>query len=232
MTFLPTLAPVTANDRFKSRQGDWFSIGLIFAALAHGSLFLFFPELRAAEVTVPVTPPIVIERPPAVALPAPPQEIGRPRTPRVAAVMLEDEGPYQLLPLAPRYDRMPGRVAPHPDLPDLPPVPPGAEPESIPSFVPRDEEPILSNRAELVRELQERYPPALREAGIGGTAQLYVYVAETGSVTNARLKRSSGLAQLDEVAIDIIRHAEFTPAVLGDEPVGVWIELPVSFQTR
>lgn len=226
MTFLPTFAPATANDRFKSRQGDWFSIGLIFAALAHGSLFLFFPELRAAEVTAPVTPPIVIERPPAVALPAPPQEIGRPRTPRVAAALVEDEWPYRLLPLAPRRDL---RAEPYRDLP---PVPPGAAPDSMPSFVPRDEEPILRNRAELVREFQERYPPALREAGIGGTAQLYVYVAETGSVTNARLKRSSGLAQLDEVAIDIIRHAEFTPAVLGDEPVGVWIELPVSFRTR
>ncbi|MGD8496980.1 MAG: energy transducer TonB, partial [Gemmatimonadales bacterium] len=148
---------------------------------------------------------------------------------RVAAVLMEDEGPYRLLPLAPRHDRVPGRFAPRRDLP---PVPPGAEPESIPSFVPRDQEPILRNRTELLRELQERYPPALREAGMEGTAQLYVYVAESGSVTRALLKRSSGLVQLDEVAVEVMRRAQFTPAVLDDEPVGVWIELPVSFGTR
>lgn len=229
MTFLPTSAPVTANDRFKSRHADCFSIGLIFAVLAHGSLFLFFPQLRAAEVTVSATPPIVIERPPAVALPTSPEGIERPRAPRVAAAILENEGPYRLLPLAPRRDLLPGRVAPHRDLP---PVPPGAEADSIPSFVPRDREPILRNHAALLRELQERYPPALREAGIGGTAQLYVYVAETGSVTRALVRQSSGLTQLDEVAIEVMRHAEFTPAVLDDASIGVWIVLPVKFATR
>jgi protein TonB len=225
MTFLPTFTPATANDRFKSRSGDWLSVGLIFAVLAHGSLFLFFPELRAAEVEAPATIPLVIEQPPAVALPAPAHAIERPAAPRVTAVLMDERrNPYHLLPPAWR--------TPLPEEKRLPAPRPGVSPETEPSFVPRDEEPVLRNRVDLLRELKQRYPPALREAGIEGTAVLYVYVSETGSVTNTRVKRSSGFPGMDEVAVDVLRHAEFTPASLRDEPVGVWIELPVKFATR
>jgi len=217
----PSRLRISANERFKSRAGDWLTIGLIGAVLAHGGLFAFSPDLHAADVERPAVAPLVLHRPPAIDLPAAPQEIDRPPTPRVAAAVLdEQEGPYRFIP-------------PGPARPEALPLPrPGARPEDRLSYVPRDREPLLRNRGVLLRELQDRYPPMLREAGIGGTVRLYVYISETGEVEKTVLQRSSGQPILDRAAEEVARKAEFTPALNREEPVGVWILLPMSFDVR
>lgn len=210
---------ISANERFRSRAGDWLSGGLIGAVLAHGGLFVFFPDLHAAEVQRSAVAPLILHRPPAVDLPSTPQEIERPPSPRVAAAVL-DEGPYRYIP--------PGRARPE----ALRPPPRGARPEDQPSYIPRDREPVLRNRGVLLRELQDRYPPMLREAGIGGTVRLYVYISETGEVEKTMLQRSSGQPALDRAAAEVARKAEFTPALNRERPTGVWILLPMSFDVR
>lgn len=210
---------LSANERFRAAAGDWLSIGLIAAVLAHGGLFIFFPTLQAAEVRHPAPVPLVLQRPPGVDLPVAPQEIDRPAPPRVAAAVL-DESPYRYIP--------PGQARPE----ALPPPRPGARPEDEPSYIPRDREPVLRNRRVLLRELRNRYPPMLREAGIGGTVHLYVYISETGEVVKTELQRSSGQAALDRAAEEVARKAEFSPALNRERPTGVWILLPMSFDVR
>lgn len=111
-----------------------------------------------------------------------------------------------------------------------PPVIQPRQAESEPRFTPRDVEPSLSNRAEFSRLLDESYPADLRAAGRGGRVLLWVLLSKEGRVSEARVTRSSGEPALDSAALAAIRQAEFSPAMLKDSPVEVWIQLPVTFR--
>src|SRR5690606_14835812 len=101
-----------------------------------------------------------------------------------------------------------------------------------PSFSPRDREPALQNRTEFGRQLEAAYPPLLKDAGVGGRVLVWVFVDATGRVTSTRVYESSGQPQLDAAATRVLRdHARFSPALLRDQPVAVWIALPVTFAT-
>lgn len=91
---------------------------------------------------------------------------------------------------------------------------------------------MLRNRGVLFRELLLRYPPMLREAGIGGTVHLYVFISKTGEVVKTELQRSSGQPRLDRAAEEVARKAEFSPALNGDRPTAVWILLPINFDVH
>jgi protein TonB len=208
---------VTANERFKSKNGDWMAIGVIAAVLAHGALFAFFPEMNADDMGFTGDEAEVVDLPPEVEIPPPPEQISRPATPRVAAASLDED-----ITIA-RTDFESNPVE------NLPPPPAGARPSEVPSYIPRDVEPVLKNRAQLLRLAQQRYPSMLREAGISGTVGVYFFVSASGEVTNAVVQSPSGYPQFDQVALEIAQQGEFQPAMNRDKPVGVWIVLPVTF---
>ncbi|CAN5729283.1 hypothetical protein BH23GEM8_BH23GEM8_16010 [soil metagenome] len=101
-----------------------------------------------------------------------------------------------------------------------------------PRFTPYDVKPELVDRQRVSQSLIERYPPMLREAGIGGTVVLWVFIDADGVVTDTRVVRSSGHDLLDEAAGLAMRDMAFTPARHRSEPVAVWIQLPITFSTR
>lgn len=211
---------VTANERFKSKSGDWMAIGVIAAVLAHGALFAFFPEMNAADIDFTGDEAEVVDLPPEVEIPPPPEQISRPATPRVAAAALDED-----ITIA-RTDFESNPVE------NLPPPPAGARPSDVPSYIPRDVEPRLTNGRQIERVLQQRYPTMLREAGIGGTVVLYVFVDENGLPTNTQVQQSSGYPQLDAAAAQVVDEMEFSPAQNRDRPVGVWVLQRVDFSTR
>lgn len=211
---------VTANDRFKSRSGDWMAIGVIAAALAHLGLFALFPSLTADDMGFTAEEAEVVDLPPEVKIPPPPEKISRPATPRVSAAKIDED-----ITIA-RTDFESNPIE------NLPPPPAGARPSDVPSYIPRDVEPRMKNAAALQRLLQQRYPSMLREAGVSGTVGVYFFVDADGQVTNAQVQRSSGYPQFDQVALEVAQRGEFTPAMNRDKPVGVWIVLPVEFKTR
>lgn len=107
----------------------------------------------------------------------------------------------------------------------------GADIAQEPAFSPRDVEPALGNPQAFGRALEQAYPAALKDASIGGTTVLWVYVDEHGEVGNVRIQETSGYPSLDAAAETVIREAaEFTPALNQGQPVPVWIALPVTFQ--
>ena len=101
-----------------------------------------------------------------------------------------------------------------------------------PTQTPFTVRPDITNRTEVVRAMEEEYPPLLRDAGIGGTAQVWLFVDETGTVQRALLDESSGQEALDEAALRVARRIAFTPALNRDKQVPVWISLPITFTTR
>ncbi len=86
---------------------------------------------------------------------------------------------------------------------------------------------------EAARRLVERYyPPHLRQAGIGGTVMVWVFLDERGVVANSQVKESSGRRELDEAAERAAWQMHFTPALNRGERVSVWVAIPISFSTR
>lgn len=99
------------------------------------------------------------------------------------------------------------------------------------TYAPRDVEPILLNRYELLPTMQETYRP-FRDAGVNGTVQLLMFVDRSGAVAETKIAGSSGNSDLDVAATDVARQARFEPAKADGEPVGVWIKLPFQFETE
>jgi protein TonB len=82
------------------------------------------------------------------------------------------------------------------------------------------------------RALEREYPPLLRDAGIGGTVVVYLFIDEEGTVQNTRVNQSSGHTSLDEAALRVGSVMRFSPAMNRDKKVPVWVSLPITFQVR
>ncbi|MEX2531406.1 MAG: M56 family metallopeptidase [Gemmatimonadota bacterium] len=101
-----------------------------------------------------------------------------------------------------------------------------------PAFTPFEVRPELLNMTEVRAALEANYPATLRDAGIGGVVVLQMFIDENGELQNAVVFESSGHDALDEGALAVARTMEFSPAQNRQEPVPVWIQQAVTFQTR
>ena len=111
----------------------------------------------------------------------------------------------------------------------VPPVPEDASVMDAPQYVYHTTRPRLANRWYVKRALEDKYPAALRDKGIGGTTVLYLFVNTDGTVSEAILKTSSGDPSLDWVAVQAAKAAQFLPATNEGIPVGIWIEMEMPF---
>ena len=105
----------------------------------------------------------------------------------------------------------------------------GAELSSQPAFTPYTVNPDLINRDEVLAALNREYPPLLRDAGIGGTTNVWFFINEEGVVRNQVVQTSSGHQALDEAALRVAPILKFTPALNRDQAVPVWVSLPITF---
>jgi TonB family protein len=101
-----------------------------------------------------------------------------------------------------------------------------------PTFTPFTQAPEVRNRAEIGAALEAAYPPLLRDAGVGGTTLLHFFIDADGAVGSILVAESSGHPALDDAAIRVGAAFDFSPAMNRDEAVPVWIQIPVTFQTR
>jgi protein TonB len=218
--------PTTANERFKRGYPRSTYIGITAAVAIHFVLFQFSPKLNAADVSdraaglteIPEVwlPRVTVEfpqAPPKVDLPAPYFPIVRPGTPIVADVAIGQPEYFE-------HVKVPDWQDPRPQ-----------EPKS-PVYVARDVAPILQNGWEIQQLLAQSYPSPQREAGIGGTVLLWVFVDEQGAPEKSEVMRSSGYSAMDDAALQIVRKMKFTPAQYRKQPVGVWVQQAVTFKVQ
>lgn len=114
-----------------------------------------------------------------------------------------------------------------------PPLRPAADPLTRgdqPSFIAFDRAPVLQNAGEVSEALKQSYPVNLKDAGIGGRVEIWLYVDTSGMVRNTELKTSSGNSDLDAAAADVVATMRFEPAMNRDQPTDVWIAQWVTFQ--
>lgn len=100
-----------------------------------------------------------------------------------------------------------------------------------PVFTPFTVTPILQNAGEVRAALAREYPPLLRDAGIGGTAVVWFFIDETGTVRNQQVFESSGHQALDDAALRVAPVFRFSPAMNREKAAPVWIQLPITFTT-
>jgi TonB family protein len=214
----------TANDRLKDGFASYVAGSITVAAAAHfvvisyGS-FNAIPDFRVAD-TAALEQVEVRE----YQLPPPPAVFQRPAIPVLSTRMDFD----------PAITISSTLITDNP-VSELPP-PPTAQKMDLsaqPAFTPYEVKPDLKNRTEFARLLERRYPSAYKNAGVGGTVLLWVFIDETGAVKNTRVVESTGFEELDQVARDMMHEiAQFSPAYNRDQRVPVWIQMPVTFVAK
>lgn len=98
-----------------------------------------------------------------------------------------------------------------------------------PTFTPMTVAPTLRNAGEVQVALRALYPPLLRDTGIGGTVNVWLFIDETGAVANTRVNESSGYEEMDATALQVARRMRFTPAMNRDQRVPVWVAIDINF---
>ncbi|MEJ2216506.1 MAG: M56 family metallopeptidase [Gemmatimonadota bacterium] len=101
-----------------------------------------------------------------------------------------------------------------------------------PVFTPFTDRPVLANKEETMKALEAYYPPLLRDAGIGGTTKVWVYIDGTGNVVKTQINKGSGHEALDQAALRVAGMMKFTPARNKGENVPVWVSIPIVFKTQ
>ena len=117
-----------------------------------------------------------------------------------------------------------------------PPVPePVGEKQELsaePVFTPFTVAPSILNRDQVVAAMQKAYPPLLRNAGISGTTRVYFFIDAEGTVVRTLIDVSSGRDDLDAAALSVADVYRFSPALMRDEPVPVWVSLQITFAVQ
>ena len=212
----------TANDRLKRSFSSWFWGSMIAATVVHFSAFAFWPELTAADFSFESDELEAIELPPEIEIPPPPQQIARPATPVMASADIDED-----ITIAPTtFEDNP--------VEELPPPPEeqGVDISAAPTFTPFTVAPDIQNRAEVIRAMEREYPPLLRDAGIGGTVQVFFFIDEEGTVQQFQINESSGHQALDDAALAVAGVYRFSAALNRDKRVPVWVSFGITFQVR
>ena len=212
---------LTRNERYHANHREALAVAVVVSVGLHMALFQFFPTLTAASLESRGEEVTVVQLPPEVRIPPPPQHIVRPAMPRVAAA----EALAEDITIAPTtFEHNPVERLPSP------PSTAKVDVRDQPVYVARDIEPRLKNGSEIEILLSRLYPRMLKEAGIGGTTVLWVFIDTDGRAGECRIHKSSGYAALDDTAEQIAHHMVFSPALHRAKPVAVWIAQPIEFR--
>jgi len=94
-------------------------------------------------------------------------------------------------------------------------------------FIPREIDPVALTDI----NPQPEYPEMAQKAGVGGTVNVWLHVSEKGGVIGWQIVnvRPAGLGFEDAVA-RVVPKWKFTPAIQQNNPVAVWVHVPIKFR--
>ena len=81
-------------------------------------------------------------------------------------------------------------------------------------------------------QVRPGYPATARRLGIQGTTMLRVHVLVDGRVGDVVVQETAGHPDLDQAAAEAVRRWRFDPARRGNDPVAMWVLLPVEFRLK
>ena len=110
----------------------------------------------------------------------------------------------------------------------------GVEPVSTPAaaaVLPRPQVPVIAPRfdVEYLHNPRPAYPRIARRLGEHGRVTLQVFVTSDGHPAKVEVNTSSGYTRLDRAALEAVQKWEFVPARRGEQAVGAWVLVPITF---
>jgi protein TonB len=125
-------------------------------------------------------------------------------------------------------------------VPDMVDIPTALQKREDVSHAGEEEQSALSSLAETITfatpNYKENTPPAYpltaRRRNYEGTVLLDVLVRRDGTVGSVRLSQSSGHEALDQSAMRAVMKWTFHPGKRGDEPLEMWVTIPIRYQLR
>lgn len=211
----------TANDRFKRSFSSWFWGSMTAATAIHFAIFAFARPMEAADVTFTDSEIEVLDAVPEVEIPPPPEAIRRPQTPVITTADIDEDITIESTDFGDWDD---GALPPPPDQAATTDI------SEAPQFVVHTQRPVLLNSEEVDETLKREYPSLLKDAGIGGTVIVHLFINEEGIAKNSLVKDGSGHKGLDDAALKIALVARFSPAMNRDKKVALWVEMPITFK--
>jgi len=193
----------TANHRFRQGQRRRVMAGLILSLALHVVIFFALPVIPSTRQRSATTPELEVVRLPSGAVEAPPRLVI----------------PEPAVPIPVPSPPAPTATTDQPD-----PIPP-------PHFTPHDVAPRLLNRLEVKETLLELYPGSLEVMRVGGAVTLWLYVDTEGQVIRTVLRESSQFEAFNRAAEAVARSMRFSPAQQSGNPVAVWVQQSIRFQT-
>ena len=199
------------------------------------------PPSPAVEAPPPTPPPAVFEPPP------PPPAIELPPRPAVEPPPPPD---IELPPLPDIEPPPPPVVEPPPD-----PTPPEPEPQNVQELSPKHQEtppptpqapvaappptPAPSQARVAVdkppsprRRIRPEYPKGARQRREEGDVTLDLAISADGTVDGVEIVASCGFPELEQAAIQAVKHARFTPARRGSTNVPSTARLTLTFRLK
>ncbi len=213
----------TQNDRFKESFESWLWGSIIAATVIHFMAFQFWPTRTVGDVSYTAEELLMIELPPEIEIPPPPEAITRPATPVIATAQIDDDVTIALTTFADN---------PVSELPPPPVSEGGPDLSAAPAFTPMTVKPEIINLAEIQRALMILYPPNLRATGVGGKVVVWFFISTDGRVLDRRIFASSGYRGLDDAALEVADVFRFSPALNRDKRIQVWIQFPIVFEVQ
>ncbi len=209
----------TANERFKRSFSSWFGGSICAATVLHFGAFAFWPQLEAEDVRIDSGEIETVNIPPPIDIPPPPPALARPATPVISDVSVDQDITIELT----TFDANP--------VEDLPPPPEEVEldiRDQPGAWVVNTVQAAWTNRQEMSAVLSRNYPAMLRDAGIGGTTLLWIFVEKDASASRVVVQSSSGHKALDDAAVKVAREFfRFTTGMNREDPVAMWVSIPI-----
>ena len=143
-----------------------------------------------------------------------------------AALLFDGDQPLGMIRLAGRADSLWAALA---DRLDEDPLLRGPRPAPLPRE-PHADSVYVEELPSVLDRVKPRYPEDARLSEIEGTVWVTALVGVDGAVHDAIV--ASGPAALRDEALSTIWQWKFKPAMAHDDPVAVWVAVPVKFTLR
>lgn len=215
---------------------------LLFVSLLHAAVILAVwshpPAAKPASLSVPTVQGVLIAMPEPVVVPAPPivETLPPPPPPKKPETLKQPlpKPVEQPKPQPIKSRPVETKEAPPENTITPPPAPVPATvqaPASAPLTPEPQEEPVQEPHvdASRMKSLSPKYPRLSRRLREQGTVLLEMLVLVDGSVTELRVKTSSGFERLDQAALDAVKSWRFLPARRGGEAIAYRYVQPVEF---
>ncbi len=76
------------------------------------------------------------------------------------------------------------------------------------------------------------YPPEARKKGYEGEVVLKAEILTDGRVGQIEVRKSSGYEILDRSALQSVKQWKFIPAKKGEDPINLWVNIPIKYQLQ